>query len=45
MPEAGFIRLAISMGLMPGELQTALDNESEYWRNRFLIYVGGAGSQ
>lgn len=43
MAEAGVISLAIRMGRTPSELMEALDNEPEWWRNRFWIYVNAGG--
>jgi hypothetical protein len=43
MPDAGLIGLAMSMGRTPQELLDALDDEPEYWRERFWIYVNAGG--
>ena len=43
MPEAGLISLAIQMGKTPQQLIDDLDDEPEYWRERFWIYVNAGG--
>jgi hypothetical protein len=43
MPDAGLISLAIRMCRTPQELLDALEDEPEYWRNRFWIYVNAGG--
>jgi hypothetical protein len=43
MPGAGLISLAIAMGRTPSELLAAIENEPEYWRSRFWIYVNAGG--
>jgi hypothetical protein len=43
MPGAGVIAVALRMGRLPGELLDALEDEPEYWRNRFWIYVNAGG--
>ena len=43
MPGAGVISLALSMGRTPGELLEALEDEPEYWRSRFWLYVNAGG--
>lgn len=43
MPEAGLISLAIHMNRTPQELLDALDDEPEYWQNRFWIYINAGG--
>lgn len=43
MEGAGLIALALSMGRTPWELLEALEDEPEYWRNRFWIYVNAGG--
>jgi hypothetical protein len=43
MPDAGFIQLAIQMGRLPSELERAIEDEPEPWRNRFWIYINAGG--
>jgi hypothetical protein len=43
MPDAGLISLAIGMGRTPEELIAAVEDQSEYWRERFWIYVNAGG--
>jgi hypothetical protein len=43
MPDAGLISLAIRMGRTPQELIDAIEDEPEYWRNRFWVYVNAGG--
>jgi len=43
MEGAGLIRLAIAMGRTPSELLAALEEEPEYWQNRFWIYINAGG--
>jgi hypothetical protein len=43
MPDADLISLAIRMGRTPSELEEAIENEPEYWRNRFWIYTQAGG--
>jgi hypothetical protein len=43
MPGSRLISLAIEMGRTPQELLDALDDEPEYWRERFWIYVNAGG--
>ncbi len=43
MPDANFIALAIRMNRTPSELLDAIEDEPEYWRNRFWIYVNAGG--
>ena len=43
MPGSSLISLAMSMGKTPQELLDALDDEPEYWRERFWIYINAGG--
>jgi len=44
MPGSGVISLAIRMGKTPQQLLDELEDEPEYWRTRFWIYVNAGGS-
>lgn len=43
MDGASMVSLAIRMGRTPSELEEAIENEPEWWRNRFWIYVNAGG--
>jgi hypothetical protein len=43
MPDSSFIQLAIRMGRLPSELEEAIDNEPEWWRQRFWLYINAGG--
>ena len=43
MPGADLISVALRMGRTPGELLEALEDEPEYWRERFWIFINAGG--
>jgi hypothetical protein len=45
MPGSLVIGVAMSMGKTPQQLLDELDDEPEYWRERFWIYVNAQASE
>ncbi len=43
MPGSFFIDWSLRTGKSPSELEEMIENEPEWWRNRFWIYVQAGG--